>query len=66
MQSIKPQGSDMATLVNRLCSALDNFYARHPISAFALMILIAFVCMVAIAALNQDGSAVPTILARTA
>lgn len=54
MPSIKPQGSDMATLVNRLCAALDHFYARHPIAAFALMILLAFVCMVAIAALSHD------------
>lgn len=55
----------MTALVNRACAALDNFYARHPIAAFALMILIAFVCMVAIAALNQDGAATSMIHGRT-
>ena len=48
-----------------LARAIDNFYERHPVAAMGAMILIAFVCMVAIAALNQDGVAVP-IIVRTA
>lgn len=52
--------------INFLCSALDRLYERHPVRAIALMIVIAFACMVAIAALNQDGTSVTTIHARYA
>ncbi|MBJ9964467.1 hypothetical protein [Burkholderia seminalis] len=52
--------------INYLCAALDRLYERHPVRAIALMIVIAFACMVAIAALNQDGTTVATIPVRTA
>ncbi|UQN68302.1 hypothetical protein L0Z11_11455 [Burkholderia multivorans] len=53
-------------LINHLCAALDRLYERHPVRAIALMIVIAFACMVATAALNQDGATVTTINARYA
>ncbi|AOK04047.1 hypothetical protein WK25_05935 [Burkholderia latens] len=53
-------------LINTLCAALDRLYERHPVRAIALMIVIAFACMVAIAALNQDGTSVIPIPVRTA
>jgi hypothetical protein len=34
---------------------IDNLYERHPIATMAAMILVAFVCMVAIAVLSHDG-----------
>ena len=40
------------TPIDFLCSALDRLYERHPVRAIALMIVVAFVCMLAIAALN--------------
>ncbi|MBR8188251.1 hypothetical protein KDW82_04140 [Burkholderia vietnamiensis] len=52
--------------INFLCSALDRLYERHPVRAIALMIVIAFACMVAIAYLNQDGASVTTINTRYA
>ena len=52
--------------ITYLCGALDRLYERHPARAIALMIVIAFLCMLAIAALNQDGSAVVPIPVRTA
>ncbi|WP_261532567.1 hypothetical protein [Burkholderia multivorans] len=52
--------------IDFVCSALDRLYERHPVRAIALMIVIAFACMVAIAALNQDGATVTTINARFA
>ncbi|WP_192903327.1 hypothetical protein [Burkholderia thailandensis] len=51
-------------LIDFLCAALDRLYARHPVRAIALMIVIAFACMVTIAALNQDGASITTINAR--
>ncbi|MBR8434791.1 hypothetical protein KDW37_28925 [Burkholderia cenocepacia] len=51
-------------LLNNLCAALDRLYERHPVRAIALMIVIAFACMVATAALNQDGVSVSPIPAR--
>ncbi|MDN7441171.1 hypothetical protein QZM64_18600 [Burkholderia cepacia] len=54
------------TPIDFLCSALDRLYERHPVRAIALMIAIAFVCMLAIAALNQDGTYVVSIPVRTA
>ncbi|MFP3652257.1 MULTISPECIES: hypothetical protein [Burkholderia] len=47
--------------IDFLCTALDRLYARHPVRAIALMIVIAFVCMLAIAALNQDGTSVQAL-----
>ncbi|WP_175786499.1 hypothetical protein [Burkholderia anthina] len=52
--------------IDFLCSALDRLYERHPVRAIALMIVVAFVCMLAIAALNQDGTSVVSIPVRTA
>ncbi|WP_321933443.1 hypothetical protein [Burkholderia cenocepacia] len=54
------------TPIDFLCSALDRLYERHPVCAIALMIVVAFVCMLAIAALNQDGTSVVSIPVRTA
>ncbi|MCW3641805.1 hypothetical protein K6Y74_01040 [Burkholderia cenocepacia] len=54
------------TPIDFLCSALDRLYERHPVRAIALMIVVAFVCMLAIAALNQDGTSVVSIPVRTA
>ncbi|WP_197419395.1 MULTISPECIES: hypothetical protein [Burkholderia] len=54
------------TPIDYLCAALDRLYERHPVRAIALMIVIAFVCMLAIAALNQDGASVLTVPVRTA
>ncbi|WP_164462570.1 MULTISPECIES: hypothetical protein [Burkholderia cepacia complex] len=54
------------TPIDFLCSALDRLYERHPVRAIALMIVIAFMCMLAIAALNQDGTSVVSIPVRTA
>ncbi|WP_185733602.1 hypothetical protein [Burkholderia contaminans] len=54
------------TPIDFLCSALDRLYERHPVRAIALMIVVAFVCMLAIAALNQDGTSVVTIPVRAA
>ncbi|HGL5074119.1 TPA: hypothetical protein ACKFHZ_001965 [Burkholderia multivorans] len=53
------------TPIDFLCSALDRLYERHPVRAIALMIVIAFVCMLAIAALNQDGTSVVSLPVRT-
>lgn len=33
-------------LINNLCAALDRLFERHPVAAFALMIAIAFVCVI--------------------
>lgn len=52
--------------ITYLCGALDRLYERHPVRAIALMIVIAFMCMLAIAALNQDGTSVVSIPVRTA
>ncbi|MBJ9897381.1 hypothetical protein [Burkholderia cenocepacia] len=54
------------TPIDFLCSALDRLYERHPVRAIALMIVVAFVCMLAIAALNQDGTSVVSNPVRTA
>ncbi|MCA8492588.1 hypothetical protein [Burkholderia arboris] len=54
------------TPIDFICSALDRLYERHPVRAIALMIVVAFVCMLAIAALNQDGTSVVSIPVRTA
>ncbi|ERJ35908.1 hypothetical protein L810_1165 [Burkholderia sp. AU4i] len=54
------------TLIDHACAALDRLYERHPVRAIALMIVIAFMCMLAIAALNQDGTSVVSIPVRTA
>ncbi len=54
------------TPIDFLCSALDRLYERHPVRAIALMIVVAFVCMLAIAALNQDGTSVVSIPVRIA
>ncbi|WP_175777609.1 hypothetical protein [Burkholderia anthina] len=54
------------TPIDFLCSALDRLYERHPVRAIALMIVVAFACMIAIAALNQDGASVVSIPVRTA
>ena len=53
------------TPIDFLCSVLDRLYERHPVRAIALMIVVAFVCMLAIAALNQDGASVVSIPVRT-
>lgn len=49
--------------ITYLCSALDRLFERSPLLGMATAIVIAFVCMLAIAMLNQDGaaSAVPHI-----
>ncbi|HDR8953387.1 TPA: hypothetical protein QDA82_003748 [Burkholderia vietnamiensis] len=52
--------------ITYLCGALDRLFDRNPICAMALMIVLAFVCMIAIAYLNQDGSTVTTINTRYA
>ncbi|MCO1435419.1 hypothetical protein L0Z13_11750 [Burkholderia multivorans] len=52
--------------ITYLCGALDRLFERNPICAMALMIVLAFVCMIAIAYLNQDGASVTTINARYA
>ncbi|MGU7839422.1 hypothetical protein ACV22V_08145 [Burkholderia sp. AW33-5] len=52
--------------ITYLCGALDRLFDRNPIFAMALMIVLAFVCMIAIAYLNQDGAPVTTINTRYA
>lgn len=32
--------------ITYLCGALDRLFERHPVAAFALMIAIAFVCVI--------------------
>lgn len=50
--------------ITYLCSALDRLFERSPICAMALMIVLAFVCMISIAYLNQDGTAIVTTYMR--
>ncbi|MDI9680439.1 hypothetical protein [Burkholderia cenocepacia] len=52
--------------ITYLCVSLDRLFERSPVCAMALMIVIAFVCMITIAYLNQDGATVTTINARYA
>ncbi|MBR8312414.1 hypothetical protein KDW36_04275 [Burkholderia dolosa] len=52
--------------ITYFCDALDRLFDRSPVCAMALMILLAFLCMIAIAYLNQDGASVTTINARYA
>ncbi|MBU9317245.1 hypothetical protein KTD09_20555 [Burkholderia multivorans] len=56
----------MNTPFDYLGALLDRLFERNPICAMALMIVLAFVCMIAIAYLNQDGVSVTTINARYA
>lgn len=50
--------------ITYLCGALDRLFERSPICAMALMIATAFVCMIAIAYLNQDSTVVVTTYMR--
>ncbi|MCA8324059.1 hypothetical protein [Burkholderia cepacia] len=52
--------------ITYLCGALDRLFERNPVFAMALMIALAFVCMIAIAYLNQDGTTVVTTYVRKA
>ncbi|HFT8008595.1 TPA: hypothetical protein ACU9T0_006543 [Burkholderia cenocepacia] len=52
--------------ITYMCGALDRLFERSPVVAMALMIVLAFVSMIAIAYLNQDGASVTTINARYA
>lgn len=52
--------------ITYFCDALDRLFERSPVCAMALMIVLAFVCMIAIAYLNQDGASVTTINTRYA
>jgi hypothetical protein len=52
--------------ITYLCGALDRLFERNPVCAMAMMIALAFICMIAIAYLNQDGASVTTINARYA
>lgn len=49
-----------------LCYALDRLFERSPVAGIIVAIVLAFVCMVAIAYLNQDGTAVVTTYVRKA
>ena len=49
-----------------LSALLERIHARSPVAAYLLALLIAAACAIALAFLNQDGTAVVPNLARTA
>ncbi|SMG01704.1 hypothetical protein [Burkholderia singularis] len=52
--------------ITYLCGALDRLFERSPVAGIFVAMALAFVCMIAIAYLNQDGATVTTINARYA
>ena len=56
----------IGALIDRFARFLERLHARSPFAAFLIAMLIAAVCTIVLALLNQDCAAVSTHLVRTA
>lgn len=45
----------MKTLLRRLCTRIDLFYAKHPLLAFLIAIVVCFACEIAIGHLGDNA-----------
>lgn len=55
----------IGALIDRFERFLERLHARSPFAAFLVAMLIAALCTIALALLNQDGPAVAPIHVRT-
>ncbi|MEX3628123.1 MAG: hypothetical protein VB138_00295 [Burkholderia sp.] len=56
----------VGALIDRFAQLLERLHARSPVAAYLFAMLIAALCTIALALLNQDGTAVAPINARYA